>query len=123
MQKKVREHNCGITYEIPSDVIAFNFNLYEDINKNWSMELVGTESFDVDDEDWACDEVTDFGTRDNPFCWHKEAGWNEVLEEIVSILKEYLNNGAFSSVLKNFKGVGVGFADGDIEILHYKRVF
>lgn len=33
-------------------------------------------------EEWACHEVTDFGTRDNPFCWHKETEWNKILEEI-----------------------------------------
>lgn len=119
MYEKIEEWlNNILKQEIPSGVIAFNFNLYEDMDNNWSIELVGTESFDIDDEDWACDEVTDFGTRDNPFCWHKEAEWNEILKETASVLNNYLNNGACAGVLKNSKGVGVGFADGDIEILY-----
>ncbi len=106
--------------EIPEEVIAFNFNLYEDTDNTWSMELVGTESFDEEDPDWACDEVTDFGTRDNPLAWQKDASWDEVLEEIIGALKMYLDLGGFANVLKNSNGVGVGFVDGDIEILHAK---
>lgn len=121
MYQKIEEWlNNVLKQEIPLDVIAFNFNLYEDINNNWSIELVGTESFDIDDEDWSCQEVTDFGTRDNPLCWHEEAEWNKILKEITSILNEYLDNGEFSNILKNSKGIGVGFVDGDIEILYSK---
>lgn len=57
--------------KIPPVIRAFCFNLYEDSNDGWSMELVGTESFDPDDEDWACDEITDFGTREEPLSWEK----------------------------------------------------
>lgn len=51
---------------IPDNIVAFCFNLYDDGNRTWSMELVGTEQFDLENEDWACCEVTDFGTRQNP---------------------------------------------------------
>ena len=74
---------------VPEEVVAFCFNLYEDGDNSWSMELVGTASFDEEDMDWACDEVTDFGTREVPF-----------------------------GVLKEKNGVGVGFVDGDIEIIY-----
>lgn len=30
---------------IPIEIVALNFNLYEDGGNNWSIELVGTESF------------------------------------------------------------------------------
>lgn len=36
---------------------AVNFNLYENGNNQWSMELVGTSNFDAEYSDWACDEV------------------------------------------------------------------
>lgn len=55
--------NDILGHDIPSAIRAFCFNLYEDENAHWSMKLVGTESFDPDDEDWACDEIADFGTR------------------------------------------------------------
>ena len=106
--------------DIPAEVVAFGFNLYEDIDHDWSMELIGTSKFDVDDEDWLCNEVTDFDTRENPLQWHRETGWEEILNDIVSALKEYLKNGKYADILKAKSGVGVGFVDGNIEILHVK---
>lgn len=108
--------------DIPIEVVAFGFNLYDDDGDyNWSMELVGTSEFDMDDEDWLCDEVTDFDTRDNPFRWTKEAGWEEVFDDIVSVLRKYLKSGKFADVLKAKSGIGVGFVDGDVEILYTKK--
>ena len=39
--------------DFPDDVVAVMFNLYEDGDALYSMEVVGTESFDDEDEDWA----------------------------------------------------------------------
>ena len=49
---------------IPTNTVAFCFNLYEESDGSWAMELIGTEQFDLDDEDWACRETTDFGSRE-----------------------------------------------------------
>ena len=106
--------------DIPAEVVAFGFNLYEDIDHDWAMELIGTSKFDVDDEDWLCNEVTDLDTRENPLRWHRETGWEEILNDIVSALKEYLKNGKYADILKAKSGVGVGFVNGNIEILHVK---
>ena len=114
--------NNILVQDIPANVVAFCFNLYEDIDNTWSMELVGTESFDEEDSDWACDEVTDFGTRDNPIAWHKEATWEEILEEVIGVLKVYLDSGIYANILKDSAGIGVGFVDGDIEILYAKYI-
>jgi len=89
-----------------------------DGNSNWSMELIGTSEFDIDNEDWLCNEITDFNTRENPFRWVKEAEWKEVFDDIVSALREYLKSGKYANVLKAKSGVGVGFVDGNIEILY-----
>lgn len=110
--------NVVLEQDIPSSVAAFGFNLYEDGNNAWSMELVGTESFNPENEDWICEEVTDFETRDDPFAWEQEAGWKEILEEVILVLKEYLENGLYANLLKSRCGVGVGFVDGDVEILY-----
>lgn len=94
------------------------FNIYEDGDDAWSFEVVGTATFDESDSDWACDEITDFGTRENPFAWTAVSGWESILQEVFSILQEYLDNGKYSELLKSFNGVGVGFVDGDMEILY-----
>ena len=112
--------NNALEQEIPSGTTAFNFNLYEDEPNTWSMELVGTKDFDPDDDDWACYETTDLGTREEPLSWEKEAEWDEILDEIVDALKQYLENGLHAEILKSYAGVGVGFVDGDIEILYSK---
>lgn len=106
--------------DIPKEVVAFGFNLYDDGNYNWSMELIGTSEFDVDDEDWLCNEVTDFNTRENPFQWTKEAEWEEIFDDVLCVLKEYLKRGKYVDVLKAKAGIGVGFVDGDVEILYAK---
>lgn len=110
--------NDVLEQEIPSSVKAFCFNLYEDGDDGWSIELVGTASFDLDDEDWACDEITDFGTREDPLSWKTETDWDEVLSDAASALKQYLESGLYADVLKSRTGVAVGFVDGNLEILH-----
>ena len=60
---------------------------------------MGTASFDLDDEDWACDEITDFETREDPLSWKAEADWNEVLSDTASALKQYLEIGLFANSL------------------------
>lgn len=46
--------NSVLEQDIPPETAAFCFNLYEDEGNTWSMELVGTQQFDLDDSDWAC---------------------------------------------------------------------
>lgn len=106
--------------DIPDNVVAFCFNLYEEGGGKWSMELVGSARFDLEDEDWPCDEVTDFKSRENLYKWDMDCSWEETLAYMVNELKEYLANGKHAGLLKSRTGVGVGFVDGDIEILHSK---
>lgn len=106
--------------EIPDETAAFNFNLYEDGDNWWSIELVACDRFDVLDQDWACDEIADFGTRDNPFSWEEEAEWSDIQEEINTALKKYLEVGQYADMLKGCQAVGAGFIDGNIYILHIK---
>lgn len=112
--------DSALNQEIPDEVAAFCFNLYEDGGSKWSMEIIGTGRFGVNDEDWGCDEVTDFGTRENCFTWEEAKTWDEILVEIIVILKDYLENGTYANVLKERKGVGVGFVDGIIQIIYQK---
>lgn len=112
--------NDTLKQVVPDEVTAFCFNLYDDGNGKWSMELVGTTRFDLDDSDWPCDEVTHFKTRENPFVWNTSSNWDSVLKEMISALKKYLQTGKYAALLKSKNGVGIGFVDGDIEILFHK---
>ncbi|MBQ6302639.1 MAG: hypothetical protein IJK83_01295 [Clostridiales bacterium] len=106
---------------IPEGVVSICFNLYEDGDDNWSLEVVGCSSFDSEDPDWACDEVTDLGTRDEPFAWAEEAIWEKVLSDVTKLLYQYLQEGKASAYLNSLDGVAVGFADGDLNILVEKE--
>lgn len=112
--------DCSLTQKIPDEVMAFCFNLYDDGNGRRSMELIGAGCFDLNDSDWPCEEVTDFGTRENPFVWGSPSKWDAVLNEMVDVLKKYLQQGKYANLLKSKSGVGIGFVDGDIEVLFHK---
>ncbi len=103
---------------LPDNIAAFCFNLYEEGDGSWAMELVGTGRFDLQDEDWACNEITDFGSREYLYNWEMECEWEQALEYMVNELKQYLSSGKYAEVLKSKEGIGVGFVDGNIEILH-----
>lgn len=103
--------------ELPSDIKAFNFNLYED-ESGFQAELIGASMFDEYDEDWACEEV--FDTRDNMFSLPKSEftdSWEDAHEEFKQLINEYLSEGAYKSVLKSKTAVALGFVDAELEIL------
>lgn len=100
---------------IPDDVVAFCFNLYEDANKGWTLELIGASSFDMNDSDWACDEV--FTTRDNPLIWYDNKEWQDIQMAVIKMLKDYLERGRYGKALKERQGLAVGFVDGNLTLL------
>lgn len=52
--------------------------------------------------------------------WLDEALAQPIPEDVAAFCFNLYENGAYSDVLKSGSGVGVGFVDGDIEII-YKR--
>ena len=107
--------------EIPDGVVALSFNIYEDGRRRWSVEVVGTSSFDKDGEDWACDEATDFETRNDPFSWDEKTNWKNVASEVAEAVQKYLEGGRCSDKLKTLRGVATGFVDGDLNLLYVKE--
>ena len=122
MYNKVSEWIDGILSDgVPDEAVAFCFNLYENEDYYWSMDLIGAGRFDPDDQDWACDEVTDFNSRESLFTFQAECEWDEALQTMIDILKKYMNDGKYADLLKSREGVGVGFVDGDIEIIYISK--
>lgn len=103
--------------DFPSDVVAIIFNIYEDGENEWSFEVVGTSRFDREDSDWGADEVTDFGTRDEPYEFEEECIWQGIHAEISSYVKLYLEEGKYAGKLKSLQGIGVGFVDAELEVV------
>lgn len=104
--------------KMPNNIIAFNFNLYEDQDNKWSIELIGSDKYDPNNDDWACSEI--FTTRNSPFVFSHIGDWNEVLNEVKHIISTYLNTGKYNVVLKSSNAVSIGFVDGDLVCLYRK---
>lgn len=96
--------------------VAFCFLLYEDTDYRWSVELVGTSKFSEKDADWACAEV--LATREHPYVIQYDGTFREVLEIFKKCAAAYLDKGKYKDLLKEKAGVGIGFVDGDLELLY-----
>ena len=93
---------------IPEEVVAFNFNLYEDDEEE--LQIVGCPSYDANDSDWACDDI--FSSEEDLFHFESE-DWETALEDFQAILEEYLASGA-KNALTDSKYIAMGFVDGDL---------
>jgi hypothetical protein len=108
--------------QLPSDVVAVNFNLYEGSHQTYDIQLIGTEEFDEADEDWVCTDF--FTTGEDVFFIPRNndiLDWQDGLSFITKIIEKYLNDGRFANKLKELQAVGIGFVDGDIDILFQAR--
>lgn len=105
--------NIDKTEELPSDIVALSFNLYEP----YGLELVGSTWFDEEDEDWACDEDFEPTQRSCPdFKISDDLEWEEVLEIVTATLKALIKELPDLRLFK-VEHIAVGFVDGDLIIL------
>ena len=82
----------------------------------FGMDLIGAESFDPEDSDWACDEVW-APTERILYIPVSDSGkgWEECLERMSSLIKTYLDSDQpAAQTLKSKAGIGIGFVDGDL---------
>ncbi|SDN93119.1 hypothetical protein [Bacillus sp. OK048] len=111
--------NLVLEQEIPKGIKAFNFNLYEGEKDTFDIQLIGSDEFDEDDSDWAC---TEYFTSEEDICYIKRTDeiehWEQGLSYITKLVKRYLQEGEYANILKNVTAIGIGFVDGDIEILY-----
>jgi len=99
--------------------VALCFNIYDDGDDKWSIELVGTSSFDAADNDWACDEV--FTNRKHPLVFKSKADWQEIQLQVKTMVEKYLEEGEYAEPMKSYQGIGVGFVDGDLFVVYQKN--
>ena len=102
----------------PQTVVAFSFNLYDN-DSDFSIELVGTDRFDADDADWACEEIYSPRKRmiDIPSSF---AGteWEACLDKIRQLIIRFINSDEpGATILNQSQGIGVGFVDGDLLLI------
>lgn len=106
---------------MPSGIIAFNFNLYEGSEGTYDIQLIGSDEFDENDQDWCCTDF--FTTGENIFYIKRRKEiepWEQGLSYVKKLVKQYLVDGRNANILKNSSAIGIGFVDGDIEIIYKK---
>ena len=117
--------------DLPDNIVAVSFNLYTEADDiyGWAIEFVGTDRYDKDDEygGWACYEA--YSDRDNMLYWklpnHRMGAddmWQTILQDATERILNYLSNGRNASKLKEYAAVGVGFVDGDLDVIYKKAV-
>ena len=107
--------------DMPDETVSFCFNLYEESVEDsvYAVQLVACEAFDENDPDWACEEC--WSSEEDIFCVEhsdeEEKDWKAAQKLITGWAEEYLERGKYASILTS-KPVGIGFVDGDVEIIH-----
>lgn len=98
---------------IPSNISAINFGLYEP----YGIELIGSITYDVDNDDWACNKDFVPTERSCPYLnINENVDWKEFLETIQSILKELTSELNGCSVF-SVQHITTGFCDGDLSVV------
>ena len=102
--------------DIPADTKAFNFNLYEEDDDVYSIQLIASDRFDPDDDEWACYEV--WSSEEDVFFVdvsdEDDKSRKAFQKFITDIVVNYIRMGAYKDVIMP---VGIGFVDGDLNII------
>jgi len=112
----------NLVTDIPEEVKAFSFNLSEISTNQYSIELVGAETFDTEDPDWACDEIWEATPRNIEIPESFASGhWEECLNKIRVTLSEIIQTEELVKLeLSKKEGIGLGFVDGELELINLK---
>jgi shikimate kinase len=120
--KFVRWLNVCLSENIPENLEGFHFNFFRPagvLGVTFGIDLIGSDTFDNDDPDWPCNEIWEPKQR----CLfiptsYTGAYWQDCLTKMKSLLGRCLETDSEAiRKLKSATGIGVGFVDGDIEIL------
>ncbi len=114
MKEEIRHWIQQINDEtiLPSDIVAFNFGLFES-EERYCIYLTGSKFYDESDDDWACD--IDFepnrkylmltvGNKQNK-------NWEKLLYEVKDIISQYISSSPHLILFHN-KVITIGFDDG-----------
>ena len=100
---------------LPDNIQAIYIGLFEG-EENFYIYMIGSASFDEDDEDWACnDDFIPQSSYLDTCIAHSEA-WEEFMDDVVDILKEYIDTRK-DTILNKVSHVGIGFDDSNIYLV------
>ena len=108
---------------VPASVRAFSFNLYELANTDWpfGVELIGCSDFDIEDSDWACENVWAATPRmlEIPVAFSSRS-WETCLAAVKQLVIAAAEEDSASDALKSREGIAVGFVDGDLDLIWHR---
>ena len=97
-----------------SDIVAYNFGLFEGEN-GYMAYLIGSTEYDEEDPDWACNE--DFVPKRKYFelPGSDEADWQEIQAVVETFVRQFISAPERqASFLSTAQAITVGFDDGDL---------
>lgn len=105
---------------VPASVRAFSFNLYESGNDDapFRVDLIGSPHFDVEDGDWACEEIWEATPRLLPIpATFSTNSWQTCLANVTALVLRALEDKTIGEILRTREGIAVGFVDGDLDLV------
>ena len=105
--------------EIPENSGIY-FDLFSPTEDGFGIYFCITETFAPDDDDWAC-EPAYCSEKMHMVVTNGEMEWENALSTAVKLIKKYLREGKYKSILRKYDGIGTSFSDGDIEYIYAKK--
>ena len=107
------EHN------LPNDIIAINFGMFESEREteSFAIGMIGSKQYDAEDDDWACEE--DYVPEHRicpPLTFPQSETWEEALDEMTLLMKEVMKELPALNLWK-VKYITIGFDDGDLTVI------
>jgi hypothetical protein len=94
------------------DVVAINIGLFQSEN-GFQAYLVGSNEYDPEDDDWACNEDFVPATKYIDLPFSQNVQWESLQSDVVNIIKGLLSSNS-STILDHVSIVTVGFDDAEL---------
>lgn len=101
--------------QVPTDIIAFNFGMFESEN-GYTVYLIGSKEYDANDDDWACND--DFEPKEKYLelsCQRvRDMAWEEFQNSVILTIADCIGN-ADEHIANLFDNriITAGFDDGN----------
>ena len=102
------------------DSAGIYFDLFGPNEDGFGMYFCVTKGFDAEDDDWAC-EVEYTSENMHMIATTGQMEWEDALAAATRLIKKYLREGKYKSILRRYDGIGTSFPDGDIAYVFVKK--
>lgn len=100
---------------VPDGIEALNIGMFESDEGYYSLYMTGSEAYDEEDDDWACDQdyVPEEEYLPMQDCKVEETGWEEFQNQVIEAVSAYIDEHPESKMFDRI--VTAGFDDGGLE--------